>query len=70
MTSQSRNSELRNDPENVEHIQEYAVVKQKLNSIHILCENFRTIPWVLCKNSVFNLKGLKSKVSKLKSVFQ
>ena len=25
------------------------VVKQKLNIIHIMCENFKTIPWVLCK---------------------
>ena len=25
------------------------VVKQPINIIHIMCENFKTIPWVLCK---------------------
>ena len=32
----------------VKHNQYYAV-KQNFKSIHIMCENFRTIPWVLCK---------------------
>ena len=32
----------------VKHFQ-YSVVKQKFNIIHTICENFRTIPWVLCK---------------------
>ena len=27
----------------------YSVVKQKFNIIHIMCENIRTIPWVLRK---------------------
>ena len=33
---------------NVKSIQ-FFVVKQKFNIIHIMCENFKTIPWVLCK---------------------
>ena len=33
---------------NVKSIQ-FLVVKQKFNIIHIICENFKTIPWVLCK---------------------
>ena len=32
----------------VKHFQ-YSVVKQKLNIIHIICENFRTVPCALCK---------------------
>ena len=32
----------------VDHIQ-YYVVKQNFNIIHIMCEIFRTIHWVLCK---------------------
>ena len=31
------------------YVKQYSVVKQKFNIIHIICENFRTIPWVLCK---------------------
>ena len=27
----------------------FFVVKQQFNIIHIMCENFKTIPWVLCK---------------------
>ena len=33
---------------NVKSIQLF-VVKPKFNIIYILCENFKTIPWVLCK---------------------
>ena len=33
---------------NVKSIQ-FFVVKKKFNIIHIMCENFKTIPWVLCK---------------------
>ena len=33
---------------NVKSIQ-YFVVKQKFNIVHIMCENFKAIPWVLCK---------------------
>ena len=32
----------------IKHFQ-YSFVKHKFNIIHIICENFRTIPWVLCK---------------------
>ena len=32
----------------VEHIQNSAG-NQIFNSIHIMCENFRRIPWILCK---------------------
>ena len=28
---------------------QYFVIKQKFNIIHIMCENFKTIPKVLCK---------------------
>ena len=28
---------------------DFFVVKQKFNIIHIMCENFKTMPWVLCK---------------------
>ena len=47
----------------VKHFQ-YFVVKLKFNIIYIICENFRTIPWVYAKYSLFNLKGSKSKVTK------
>ena len=33
---------------NVKSIQ-FFVEKQKFNIIHIVCENFKQIPWVLCK---------------------
>ena len=33
---------------NVKSIQ-FFVVKQKFNIIPIMCENFKAIPWVLCK---------------------
>ena len=32
----------------VKRIQSF-VVKQNINSIHIVCDNLRTILWVLCK---------------------
>ena len=32
---------------------QYYTVKQKFNIIHIMCENFRTIPLVLCKIQIF-----------------
>ena len=47
----------------VDHIQ-YFVVKQNFNIIHIMCEIFGTIFWVLSKYSLINLKGSKSKVTK------
>ena len=28
---------------------QYSVGKQNINSIHIICENFRIMPWILCK---------------------
>ena len=34
--------------DNLKNIQ-FFVVKQNLNIIHIMCENFKTLPWVLCK---------------------
>ena len=44
---------------------QYFVVKQKFNTIHIMCANFKTIPWVLCNYSLFNLKGQIRKSQKL-----
>ena len=52
---------------------QYSVVKLTFNNIHIMCEIFRTISWVLCKIQLLNLKGSKLKVAKvefrLKSAF-
>ena len=28
---------------------QYSVVRPNFNIIHIMCESFRIIPWVLCK---------------------
>ena len=41
----------------------HSVVKQKFSNIDIMCEIFRTIPWVLC--NIHNLKGSTSKVTKI-----
>ena len=35
-------------PNNVKNIQLFVVI-QEFNIIYIICENFKTIPWVLCK---------------------
>ena len=48
---------------NVESIQ-FFVAKQIFIIIHIVFEIFKTIPWVLCKIQLFNLKGSKSEVTK------
>ena len=37
----------------------FFVVKQKNNSIHITCENFKTIPWVLCKLQPIEFERVK-----------
>ena len=37
---------------NVKSIQ-FFVVKQKFDIIHIMCGNFKTIPWVLCKKTAY-----------------
>ena len=44
---------------------QYFVVIQIFNIIRIMCEIFTTIPWVLCKIQLFNLKGSKSEVTKI-----
>ena len=49
---------------NVKSIQ-FFVVKQIFNIIHIMCEIFTTIHWVLCKIQLFYLKGSKSEVTKI-----
>ena len=44
---------------------QYSAVMQKFNIIHIICENFRTIPLILCKYSLFDLKGSKIESHKI-----
>ena len=43
---------------------QYSVVKQNFNTIHIMCENFRTISLVLCKMQLFQFKRVKTKSHK------
>ena len=53
---------------------QYSVVKQNFNIIHIMCENFRAIPLVLCEIQFFQSERVKPKVThvefRLKFVFQ
>ena len=41
-----------------------SVVKQNFNIIHIICENFRTIPLVLCNIKPFQYKRVKTESRK------
>ena len=42
----------------IKSIQNYDV-KQKINIIHIMCENFRAISWVLCKIQLIKFERVK-----------
>ena len=44
---------------------QYFVVKQKFNIIHIICENFRTISWVLCKIQLIQFQRVKIESHKI-----
>ena len=38
---------------------QFFVVKQQFNIIRIMCENFKTIPWVLCKIQLIKFERVK-----------
>ena len=54
---------LQQKPNFVKLIQ-ISVVKQKFNIIHTMCENFRTIPLVLCNIQPFQYKRAKTESHK------
>ena len=44
---------------------QYSIVKQIFKIIHIICEKFRTLPWVLCKIQRIYIKKVKIESHKI-----